>query len=155
MSFARPIVIEPNAVNAVWPRHGLHAPDVPLELIAGRTGPRLHFGFRDFSRGGTLINAAAWGMRIVVRRTIDGPALIDRDETTGAWTWIAADLVWRLELAGTITANAAPVSYPTLRPRGYERMIYAIVADPNAWPVPMPVRRFTVRGGECRVYTGE
>lgn len=124
----------------------------PIEIVSGRSWER--YWQVVWSKPDKPIDASSWGVRFVLRRTIDGDPLIDLSETDGALSWSASATAWRLYLSPTVTAGLAPVSYPTLRPHRYERMIYDLEMTPDAWDLPMDPRPFTIAGGPAYVYKG-
>lgn len=128
---------------------------VDLEMVAGRLYGPLDLQFRDWHHGGVVVDASSWGIRLVIRRTIDGAALVDIDETDGNWFWRSSDLKWRLQLGKNRTAALAPVTYPTLRPQPYEVFVYDIEVTPpgGGWGLPPLPNRFVLMGGTVRVYT--
>lgn len=128
------------------------APTLTLEIFAGRSFER--FWPVVWNRTGKRIDASSWGVRFVIRRTIDATPLIERENTDAALSWSSAATAWRLYLSPTVTAGLSPVSYPTLRPHRYELAVWDLEMTPDTWDLPMPPRPFIFAGGQCRIYTG-
>lgn len=141
---AAPIIVDVPS----WPSPRPVPPDVGLDIFAGR---ELRFDVQFRWRQQILLGSG-WTLRLTIRRTIDGTALINVTSAGAALSWVSARSAWRVLLTGTQTASLAPVSYPSLRPHRFETMIYDLEVTPDAWVIPTPPRAFLALGGQCRVF---
>lgn len=115
-----------------------------LDWPEGHEGP-ITLSVMDV-RTGRPVSLTGWTIRLTVRRTIDGTAIVDRTADDAGITLVDDDR-WRIELQPAAMDWSA-AAFPTMRPSEREVFVYDVEITPSSWHLQTPVRPFVAFGGQ-------